>query len=74
MDATDFPKTPAMLALEAIHGRPVVDIIRERYEAGQTQREIADALGVNTATVHRYMRLMGLPARRFGWQRARGAS
>lgn len=70
MSTPEFPKTPAMLELEAIFGRPIEDLIRERYEAGETQRQIADALGVNVATVSRYMKALNLPVRRFGWKRS----
>jgi Trp operon repressor len=69
MTTREFPKTPAMQELEAIHGKPLDRLIRERYEAGETQRQIAAYLGVNVATVSRYMRTMDLPARKFGWKR-----
>lgn len=69
MTTPEFPKTPAMQELEAIHGKPLDRLIRERYEAGDTQRQIAEFLGVNVATVSRYMRSLNLPARRFGWRR-----
>lgn len=69
MTTPEFPKTPAMEALEAIHGRPIDVLIKERYEAGDSQRQIAAHLGVNVATVSRYMRAMSLPVRRFGWRR-----
>lgn len=69
MTTPEYPKTAAMEELEAIHGRPIDALIRERYEAGETQRQIANFLGVNVATVSRYMRAMDLPVRRFGWSR-----
>lgn len=69
MATHEYPKTPAMEALEEVHGAPVDVLIRTRYEAGESQRQIAAALGVNVATVSRYMRAMGLPVRRYGWTR-----
>ena len=73
MTHPEYPKTPAMAELEAIHGRPVDVLIRERYEAGDSQRDIASYPGVNVATVSRYMRAMNLPVRRFGWRRKAAA-
>lgn len=69
MPIPDYPKTAAMEALEAVHGAPIDVLIRDRYEAGESQRQIAEVLGVNVATVSRYMRAMGLPVRRYGWTR-----
>lgn len=73
MTTPEFPKTPAMEALEAVHGAPIDQLIKDRYQAGESQRQIATALGINVATVSRYMRAMGLPVRRYGWTRKAAA-
>lgn len=70
MTTPEYPKTPAMEALEAVHGAPIDVLIKDRYDAGESQRQIAAALGINVATVSRYMRAMGLPVRRYGWRKA----
>lgn len=52
-----------MLLVEARLGRPVEDVIREIYDRGGMQKDVADALGVEGSTVSRWMRELGIEAR-----------
>jgi len=68
----DLLKTRPMRVVESRLERPLEDYIRERYVAGSTQAEIARELGVNNATISRWMSLLGIEAR-FPGQRGRVA-
>jgi DNA invertase Pin-like site-specific DNA recombinase len=59
-------KSPAMQEMEARLGRPIDEVIRERYEAGADQRAIARELGLHASTVSKWMDRLGIPARRMG--------
>jgi transposase-like protein len=59
-----------MQILEGRLGRPLEDLLRERYERdGRTVAEVADELGVDKGTVSRWMRDLGIEARLFGPRR-----
>lgn len=63
-------KTRPMQQMEHRLGRPLVDVLRERYhEKGQTLAEIATDLGVTVGTVSRWMDALGID-RRFPGQKA----
>lgn len=64
MDVATFVpyKTRAMRKVEARIGRPLEVYLAAEY-ATKTQREIADALGVNNGTVNRWMRDLGVESR-----------
>ena len=68
----DLLKTRPMRVVESRLEQPLEDYIRERYVAGSTQAEIARELGVNNATISRWMSLLGIEAR-FPGQRGRVA-
>lgn len=72
MDRTIVLKTRPMRIVEGRIGQPIEDYIRGRYEAGATQAEIAKSLGVNGATISRWMTVLGIEAR-FPGQRAQVA-
>lgn len=57
------PKTTAMLLVEARLGRPIEVVIREIYDAGGFQRDVAEALGVDGSTVSRWMEILQIEAR-----------
>lgn len=59
-------KTKAMQSLEARLGRPLDSWLADRYESGATQEDIALELGVNRATISRYMTTFGIEARTYG--------
>lgn len=59
-------KTPAQQVLEASLGRPLAEYLREQYEGGRTQAEIAADLGVLQSTLSRWMRQFGVPVRYTG--------
>lgn len=52
-----------MQLVEARLGRPVEVVIREVYEAGGMQREVAQALGVDVSTVSRWMQWLDIDTR-----------
>lgn len=56
-------KTTAMLLVEARLGRPVEEVIREVYDAGGMQKDVAEALGIEGSTVSRWMKDLGIEAR-----------
>lgn len=55
-------KTRAMRKVEQRIGQPLEDYLAAEY-ATKTQREIADALGVNHGTVNRWMSDLGIESR-----------
>lgn len=56
-----------MQIAEARIGRPIEDVLRGWYvDDGHTQQEIAQRLGVDIATVSRWMRLLGIESRYLG--------
>lgn len=52
-----------MLLVEARLGRPVEDVIREVYDRGGMQKDVAEALGVEGSTVSRWMKDLDILAR-----------
>lgn len=52
-----------MLLVEARLGRPVEDVIREVYDAGGMQKDVAEALGIDVSTVSRWMQFLEIDAR-----------
>lgn len=45
-------------------GRPLADFIRAEYiDKGRMSREVAGDLGIDTSTLSRWMRELGIPAR-----------
>lgn len=65
--------TRGMRQLEAAVGMSMSDYIRGRYAAGASQQEIADGLGVDRATVSRWMTRFGIEVRYVG-RRRRGTA
>lgn len=65
---TDFrPKSIAMQEMEHQTGRDLTEMLQDLYHARRlTQRQIADELGIDTSTVTRWMRALGIRARREG--------
>jgi transposase len=62
--------TKGMVALEQRLGRPVEEIVRERYvEQGQSMAEVALFLGIDISTLSRWMVRFGIPARIFASER-----
>jgi DNA-binding transcriptional regulator LsrR (DeoR family) len=60
-----------MQIVEARMRRDIGELLQELYhEKGNTQAQIADALGVDVATVSRWMTLLGIEARYLGPRRA----
>lgn len=56
-----------MQVLQAELGRPLEDVIRERYvDEGATLQELADELGVGESTLSRWLTQLGIQARRQG--------
>ena len=61
-----------MLLQEALIGRPLEDVIRDVYDAGAYQRDVAEQLTklsgrpVDESTVSRWMRELEIPTRRRG--------
>jgi DNA-directed RNA polymerase specialized sigma24 family protein len=55
-------KTKQMQLAEQRLGQTLEQFIEARYAGGATQAEIAAALGVNTATVSRWMSHLGIEA------------
>lgn len=61
--------------VEARVGRPIADYLREAYVVRQLpQADIAVALGVNTSTVSRWMRQLGIEARVIGHKKRRAVA
>lgn len=66
-------KTKAMLVLEHRLGEPMEDYLRRRYlDEGATTNQIGDELGLNNATVSRWLGSLGIEAR-FPGQRGKPA-
>lgn len=64
-----------MGALEQRFGRPVAEIIQERYvQQGQSMAEVAAFLGIDTSTLSRWMVRLGIPARIFASDRPETAA
>ncbi|MEO7332812.1 MAG: sigma factor-like helix-turn-helix DNA-binding protein [Gemmatimonadales bacterium] len=59
-------KTRQMQVVEHRLGKAIEVYIRERYEAGATQAEIAEELGLTFSTVSRWMAQLGIVARLTG--------
>lgn len=56
-----------MLLAEARLGRPLEEVIGDLYVVqGKMQREVAEALGVDTSTVSEWMVRLGIDARSRG--------
>ena len=70
MERTIVFKSRPMQVVEARIGQSLEEFIRERYEAGKTQREIATELGVTDGTISRWMVQLGIEARFPGPRRA----
>jgi DNA-binding transcriptional regulator LsrR (DeoR family) len=66
-------KTRQMQVLEHRLGKPIEAYIRERYDAGATQADIADELDLNFTTVSRWMAQLGIEARLTGSRKAASA-
>ena len=65
--------TAPMERVQARIGRDLREELDDRYNAvGQTQADIGRDLGVSAASVHRWMRRLGIEAR-FPGQRGRAA-
>lgn len=52
-------KSPTMRLIEVERGEQIEAIIRARTEAGLTQEEIADELGISYATLRVWLRNLG---------------
>lgn len=52
-----------MKLVEARLGRPIEDVIREIYDAGGFQRDVAERLDVDVSTVSRWMEILEIDAR-----------
>jgi len=52
-------KTKLMERVEARHGRPIEELLREQVEAGRTLEQMAVALGVSITTLHIWMFRLG---------------
>lgn len=56
--------SPAMQLAELKVKRPLADFIRDEYvEKGRMSREVAGDLGIDTSTLSRWMRELGIDAR-----------
>lgn len=64
----DFrPKSIAMQEMEHRTGRELTEMLQEMYQVRRlTQRQIAEELGLDGSTVTRWMRTLGIRARREG--------
>lgn len=62
MDTTPSFKSRAMLKVERRIGRPLEVFLAEAYQA-KTQNQIAEELGVSTASVSRWMQELDIEAR-----------
>jgi transposase-like protein len=68
-------KTRGMAILEERLGRPVRDVIQERYvEGGESMETVAAALGIDTSTLSRWMVRLSIPARVFASDRPESAA
>lgn len=71
---TDTPNaTRGMQQLERQVGMPIAEYLRTRYEAGDSQQTIAEALGIDRATVSRWMARYGIEVQYVGRPRRRVA-
>lgn len=61
-----FTKSRGMQILEARLGQPLGIYLADRYRSGLSQEQIATELGVNRATVSRWMTAYGIEARYYG--------
>lgn len=60
-----------MRRIETKRGIDLAAFLRERYEAdGKTQQEIAGELGIDVATVSRWMARLGIETRLFASEKA----
>ncbi len=67
--------TKGMVALEQRFGRPVEDIVRERYvRDGASMPTVARELGIDTSTLSRWMVRWKIPARIFASERPDAAA
>lgn len=73
---TDAPAaTLGMQLVETKIGRPVAEYLRDAYIVREmTQADIASDLGIDTATVSRWMARHGIPARVIGHRKRRRAA
>ena len=55
-------KSPKMENIELRRGRPLEELIREQVEAGKTQEQIANDLGVSYWTFRSWLRTLGARA------------
>lgn len=71
----DTPATLGMQLVETRLGRSVREYLHDAYIVQELpQGEIAEALGVDAATVSRWMRKFGIPARVVGHRKRRPAA
>lgn len=61
-DARVSTKTRPMRRVEARIGRPIEEFLAEGYRS-KTQEQLAEELGVDRSTVHRWMRDLDIEAR-----------
>lgn len=59
-------KSRGMQTLEARLGQPLGVYLAERYGRGYSQEQIAAELGVNRATISRWMSVYGIQPRYYG--------
>jgi CRP-like cAMP-binding protein len=68
--AEDVFKSRGMQTLERRLGQPLGVYLATRYQAGLSQGDIAAELGVNRATVSRWMTVFGIEVRYYGPRKA----
>lgn len=62
MDRSPIFKSRAMLKVERRIGRPLEDYLAEAYQS-KTQPQIAEELGISSASVSRWMSELGIESR-----------
>ena len=60
MIADTIKLTPRMRAIEEAEGRPIKEVLIDRYEI-RTQEEIAREFGVSGGTISLWFRLLSIP-------------
>lgn len=67
MVRTNVLKSRGMQLVEHRLGRPLEDVLRELYtDQGMTVKQVAEELGVSSASVSRWMGELGIEARFIG--------